>query len=410
MTSRARRLDLLIVLLLLLAGCVPAKQTTPTAPPQPARPAPPVVQPLPPPAPPGPLVAGLLLPLSGKDAALGRDLLDAAQLALFDRPNADLVLLPRDAGSTPEAARGAAREALEAGAELLLGPLLSGAAAAVAPVARERGRVVLSFSNDASIASGDLFVLGWRPEEQVERILRHALDQGWRRLGLLAPADGYGRRAVEAWQRFLGGLGEPAVDAVGTYPASGDATAAVRAFLDRHGGGGSNGAPGLDAILIADGGVRLRQIAALLAFYDVDPAVTRLLGTRLWVDDPGVLRDPALRGARIAAPDPTAEAAFRRRFAAIYGREPLPLAALGHDAVVAAAAASAGSPRPDLAALLDPRGHDGAVGPFRLRPDGLAEHALAILELGDSGLRLVEPAPLRLALALRRAGDVSATP
>lgn len=398
------------MLLLLLAGCVPAKQTTPTAPPQPARPAPTVVQPLPPPTPSGPLVAGLLLPLSGKDAALGRDLLDAAQLALFDRPNADLVLLPRDAGSTPEAARGAAREVLEAGAELLLGPLLSGAAAAVAPVARERGRVILSFSNDASIASRDLFVLGWRPEEQVERILRHALDQGWKRLGLLAPADGYGRRAVEAWQRFLGGRGEPAVDAIGTYPASGDATAAVRAFLDRHGGGGANGAPGLDAILIADGGVRLRQIAALLAFYDVDPAVTRLLGTRLWADDPAVLRDPALRGARIAAPDPTAEAGFRRRFAAIYGREPLPLAALGHDVVVAAAAASAGSPRPDLAALLDPRGHEGAVGPFRLRPDGLAEHALAILELGDSGLRLVEPAPLRLALALRRASEFSATP
>jgi ABC-type branched-subunit amino acid transport system substrate-binding protein len=401
MMPRACRFDLAFVLLLLLAGCVPAKQTTPTAPPQPSRPAPPVVQPLPPPVPSGPLLAGLLVPLSGKDAALGRDLLDAAQLALFDRPEAELVLLPRDAGATPEAARVAAREVLEAGAELLLGPLLSGAAAAVAPVARERGRVVVSFSNDASIASGDVFVLGWRPEEQVERILRHALDQGWRRLGLLAPDDGYGRRAVEAWQRFLRGLGEPAVDAVGIYPASGEATVAVRAFLDRHGGGGSVGTPRFDAILIADGGLRLRQIAALLAFYDIDPAATRLLGTRLWADDPAVLRDPALRGARIAAPDPTAEAAFRRRFAAIYGREPLPLAALGHDAVVAAVAASAGSPRPDLTALLDPRGHDGAVGPFRLRPDGLAEHALAILELTEAGLRLVEPAPLRLALAVR---------
>jgi hypothetical protein len=41
------------------------------------------------------------------------------------------------------------------------------------------------------------------------------------------------------------------------------------------------------------------------------------------------------------------------------------------------------------------------VGPFRLRPDGLAEHALAILELTEAGLRLVEPAPLRLALAVR---------
>jgi branched-chain amino acid transport system substrate-binding protein len=401
MTPRACRLDFVTVVVLLLAGCVPAKQTTPTAPPQPSRPAPPVVQPLPPPRPVGPLAAGLLVPLSGKDAALGRDLLDAAQLALFDRPESDLLLLPRDAGATPDSARAAAREVLSAGAELLLGPLLSGAAAAVAPIARERGRLVLSFSNDGSIAASDLFVLGWRPEEQVERILRHALDQGWRRIGILAPADGYGSRAVEAWQRAVGGLGEPAAEAVGIYPASGDPAPAVRAFLDRHGRGAPGAAPPLEAILIADGGLRLRQVAALLAFYDVDPATTRLLGTRLWADDPAVLRDPALRGARIAAPDPAAEAAFRRRFAAVYGREPQPLAVLGHDAVVAAAAAGRGFPRPDLGALLDPRGHAGGLGPFRLRPDGLAEHALAILELTGEGLRLVEPAPLQLALALR---------
>lgn len=400
---RACRPARLLVALLLLVGCVPAKQTTPTAPPQPSRPAPPVVQPLPPPQPAGPLPVALLLPLGGKDAALGRDMLDAAQLALFELEASELALLPRDAGGGPESARAAARAAMETGAELLLGPLLSGATAAVAPLARERGRFVLSFSNDASIAGPDLFLLGWRPEEQVERIVRHALGQGRRRLGLLAPNDGYGTRAVEAWRRLLAGLGEPAADSVGIYPAQGDPAAAVRTFLDRHGRPAAGGPIGLDAILIADGGLRLRQVAALLAFYDVDPTVTRLLGTRLWADDPAVLRDPALRGARIAAPDPDAETAFRRRFANVYGREPQPLAALAYDAVVLAAAAARGPNRPDRGALVDPNGHMGALGPVRLRPDGLAEHALAVLELTEQGLRVVEPAPLRLALAARRA-------
>lgn len=397
---------LLVVLLLLASACVPAKQTTPTAGPQSSRPTAPVVQPLPPPLPPGPRRVGLLVPLGGPAAALGRDLLDAAQLALFEAPGADLLLLPRDTGGSAEGARAAARELVAAGAELVIGPLFAASAVAAAPIVRERGVALLSFSNDASVATGDLFVLGWRPEEQVERIVRHALDQGWRRLGLLAPDDGYGARAAGAWRRVLAGLGEPSADAVGIYPASGDPAAAVRAFLGRYGGGPQSqagGPPVFDALLVADGGLRLRQVAALLAFFDVDPERTRLLGTWLWVEDPAVLRDPALRGARLAGVDPELEAAFQRRFAAAFGRVPQTRAALAHDATLLALAAGRGPGRLEIAPLLDPAGHVGALGPFRLRSDGLVDHALAILELDGEGLRIVEPAPARLVVS--RAGD-----
>lgn len=344
----------------------------------------------------------LLVPLSGQAAALGRDLLDATQLALFESGADDLELLPRDTAGTVEGAKAAARDAISAGAELVLGPLFASSASAVGPLARERGLVVLSFSNDASIARPDLFVLGFRPEEQVERILRHALAQGWRRLGLLAPADGYGERAVAAWRRTLEPLGEPSARAVGIYPATGDPTPAVRRFLELRGRdpGAPDGALALDALLVADGGLRLRQIAALLAFYDLDPAATRLLGTWLWAEDPAVLRDPALRGARLAAPDPVAEAEFRRRFAAAFGREPELRAALAHDATMLAARAGRGAAGLDLTPLFDPAGRIGALGALRLRPDGLVEHALAILEVTADGLRVVEPAPSRPVVGL----------
>ncbi|MCX8099966.1 MAG: penicillin-binding protein activator [Geminicoccaceae bacterium] len=394
----ACRLRSFFVALLLLAGCVPAKQTTPTAPPQ-RTPAPaPSVQPLPPPAPAGPRQVALLLPLTGPAGTLGRDLLDAASMALFDEPSGELVLVPRDTGSSAETARAAAREVLAQGAELVLGPLFAAATSAVAPLARERRVPVLSFSNDSSIAAPDVFVLGWRPEEQVVAILRHALDQGWRRLGLLAPDDGYGALVAAAWRSELAARGEPAAQAVALYPASGDPAPVVRAFLERYGGRTASGAdrpPAFDALMIADGGLRLRQIAALLAFYDIDPSVTRLLGTRLWADDPAVLRDSALRGGRLAAPDPAAEAAFRRRFAAVFGREPQRLAELAYDATRLAAIATAGGRPLELATLLDPRGFQGTLGPFRLRADGLVEHALAILELDGEGLRVIEPAPTR---------------
>ena len=52
---------------------------------------------------------GLLLPLSGAAAPLGEDMLSAAQMALFDVGENDLVLLPRDTGGTATGARQAAQ-------------------------------------------------------------------------------------------------------------------------------------------------------------------------------------------------------------------------------------------------------------------------------------------------------------
>ena len=145
----------------------------------------------------GPAKVGLLVPLSGPGAALGEDLLDAAQLALFDVGRTDLELLPRDTGDQPQKAEAAARSALDAGAELLIGPLYGRSALAVAPVAAARGVNVIAFSNDASVARPGLYVLGFRPEEQIERIVRYAAAQGRTRFAALAPEDAYGARALD---------------------------------------------------------------------------------------------------------------------------------------------------------------------------------------------------------------------
>src|SRR5216684_953168 len=77
----------------------------------------------------------LLLPLSGPSAGIGRAMLDAAQLALFDIADEHFTLLPRDTEGTPEGASRAASAAIAGGAELILGPLLAGEVEAVKPVA-----------------------------------------------------------------------------------------------------------------------------------------------------------------------------------------------------------------------------------------------------------------------------------
>ena len=68
---------------------------------------------------------GLLVPLTGRAANVGKEIMNAAQLALFDFAGPRYELLPYDTQSTPEGAVQAARYAISDGVSIVIGPLLS---------------------------------------------------------------------------------------------------------------------------------------------------------------------------------------------------------------------------------------------------------------------------------------------
>ena len=398
-----------LIALLVATGCAGHEETTPV----------PVLQSAPPIAieppvaglPASPAKVGLLVPLTGASAALGEDLVDAAQMGLFDVGRTDLELLPRDTGDEPAKAEAAALSALDAGAELLLGPVYGRSAQAIAPLAATHGVNVISFSNDAGVARPGMYVLGFRPEEQVERIVRYSAAQGRTRFAALAPGDAYGSRALAAWRGAIADIPGATASIAVTYPPGGDVpkpeVQQVAAF-GRPGGLPPEAAtepgltppplpplppPGFDAVLIADGGQLVRSIAALLAYYDVGPATVALQGTMRWRDDPNLLTDAGLQGAVLATWPPDSLADFTRHFAQVYGRDPAPLAVLAYDATALAVLLAQGTPRFTSAQLTDPQGFAGGAGIFRLRPDGLAEHGLAVVEIEGGTTRVVDPAP-----------------
>lgn len=374
--------------------------------------------------PPGQRVA-VLVPMSGPAASLGQDMLRAAEMALFDVGENDVVLLPYDTAGTPQVARQAAVDAVAQGAGLILGPLFSQAVAAVTPIAQEADIPVLAFSNVATVAADGTYLLGFRPEEQIRRVVRHALDQeGIVRIAGLAPDDAYGAAALQALReavvQYGGDLGptlfyqpdlaDPSavVREIAAYDERRAALEAERARLEQREDEASEralqrlerqdtlGEPPFDAIVVADGDDRLRSVASLLTFYDVDPSIVRFLGTMRWQDDPRVFEEPALQGGWFAAPSPNRMQAFARRFENAFGSEPQTLAALAYDATALAVivARDLGLPEYPSDALTSPAGFAGATGLFRLRQDGLAEHALAVLEVDDGVATVVDP-PVR---------------
>ena len=342
--------------------------------------------------------AAFVVPLSGPSAAIGTALFNAAQMALFELADGQFTLLPFDTHGTPEGAAAAARLAVAQHAGLVIGPLFSGEAKAASAITGPAGIAMLALTADRKAAAPGVFVLGFLPGPQAARVAEEARSQGRMRLGVLAPADDYGRTVAE----YLNNLGPQAgvtLTGLEYYDVAGnDVAAALKRLLKT---AHLPGDAGFDALLLPDEGNRLRAVAAAVAAAGVDPTRVRLLGTMLW-DDSRPESEPALVGGWYAAAAPAAHAAFDVRYAKAFGGKPPRLASLGYDATaLAAVLARRGGARPFTPeTLTTPMGFAGVDGLFRLKADGTNERGYAVMEVVAGGPpREVAPAPAQFQAA-----------
>ena len=320
----------------------------------------------------------VLVPLSGANAALGRSILNAANLALLDTGGERIRITAYD---TSSGAAAAANEALADGNGLILGPLLAEDVRAVAPVAAGAQVPVIAFSNDVSVAGDGVFVMGFNPGQSIDRVVAFARSRDAQRFGGLTPTSVYGQRSGEALTRSVEAASRQLVG-LETYGAAADIRNAATRL---------NGRGRLDAVLIADGPAVAALAAPILRQASPQP---RLLGTELWASDAGA--SAALRGAWFAAPSDANFAQFRTRYRARYNVNPYRLATLGYDAVLLAVRIAADWPvgrRFPARALIDPTGFSGVDGAFRFGRDGVAERALEVREIGVGTTTVVSPAP-----------------
>jgi ABC-type branched-subunit amino acid transport system substrate-binding protein len=365
---------------------------------------------------------GILLPLSGASIDVGQQLLNAAQMALFDTADQNFVLHPYDTRGTPEGAEQAAHLAVANGSQLILGPVFSSSARAVTPVAKAANIPVIAYTTDPTVAGENIFVMGFLVHEQIRRILRYSASQGIKKLAILAPSTPYGETAVDAAFQVFNQAGGT-ISKVAYYDPSGsNLDQVVREFADydlRHTAllrqreeleqrGDEISIIALkrlerldtigdipyDAILIPEYGGRLMEVSALLPFYDIDPARVQLLGTMLWYVK-GLGKEPALVGGWHPAPAIESNLQFSERYESFYGSRPLSIATHGYDSVaLAAVLAKTKLERPfSSATLLSSSGFQGVDGVFRFLPTGLSERGFAVLEINRQGAEVIDSSP-----------------
>lgn len=365
---------------------------------------------------------GLLLPMTGQFAGIGKAMHDAALLALFDFGDERFELLPHDTRGQPNEAAYAAGLAIGDGAQLLVGPLLGPSVTATAATARAAGVPVIGLSSDRTVAGDGVYVMGFLPGDEVARVATYAMSQGLSRFAVLAPDDAYGATVMGALYDTVTRYGGSIVESAFYDPAATNLEPVIRRLadyderreallelreeladkedelsvktLERLETLETLGDLEYDTLLIADGGARLQQVAALLPFYDIDPRKVRMIGTGQW-DAVGVGAEPALYGGWFAAPDPAKRQNFLQRFEARFGYAPPRLATLSYDAMaLAAVLARNGAVKPYTPdALTLASGYAGRDGIFRLTPEGITERGLAVQQVQRRGSRIIDPAP-----------------
>ncbi len=366
---------------LLLGGCqlVPKTETVSTAPPPGPTPEPSATA-LPTDA--QRHRVALLVPMSGTTAEVGQSLANATTMALLDTNAENLRITTYD---TSRGAAAAARQAIADGNRLILGPLLADNVPAVQAAARPADVPSIAFSNDATVASADVFVLGHIPEQSIRRSIQYARENGSNSFGALLPEGDYGQRSYNALQNSLRDYGGSLVG-FERYARGNTSIVGAAQRLRTRGG--------YDTVLIADGARLAVQASGELRSDGAEG--TRILGTELWSGESALTRSSAVNGALFSAVSDRRFRRFAESYEARFGTRPYRIATLGYDSVLLTLRIArdwrVGSNFP-VRQMYDRGGFLGVDGPFRFNRSGVAERALEVREVRGDQVVAVDAAP-----------------
>jgi ABC-type branched-subunit amino acid transport system substrate-binding protein len=326
---------------------------------------------------------GCLLPLSGKDRAIGehalRGALLAADLLQVNLPSGlPIDLQVRDTGSDPARAEAAVEELAQKGVVAILGPPGKVESQMAVPKAEKLGVPFIELSPDL-VRRGELIFKMVRAREQAAAALvRQAVKNRARTIAVLAPESTYGRAMAMAIADAARAAGARLVAEVHFPEASTTFIEPVRKLQ----------AAAPDAILIPAPASSLALIAPQISASGLSrmPGVkpvgktAALYATADGLDAAFVASTAKYLQGAVLAPVFYADqsdaraAAFLDRYRAAYGEEPKVVDALAYDAVRAARIAldhEAGAPsRAALASQLTRLGETGLTGELAFTASG----------------------------------------
>ena len=339
----------------------------------------------------GAVKVALLLPYGSSgvgDVSLARSLENAARLAGNDLGEGTVEIKVYSTAGQAGRAAAVADQAIAEGAQIIVGPLRSDTANAAAVAARDNGVNVLAFSNNESIAGGNLFILGNTFGNIADRLMNYSSAAGRTKVVVVHPRTPAGTAARDALTRAAASSNVQIVgDGAFEFSAEGISSAAPRISRSVR----ETGATGV--VLTDDSAGALPFLAQVLPEQGISPSQVKYMGLARWDVPVQTLNLPALQGGWFALPDPGLSQQFNNRYQATYGSAPHPLAGLAYDGIAAVGALVRNNRDLSAGNLTQSAGFAGVNGVFRFRSNGTNERALAVAQVTNNQVQIIDPAP-----------------
>ncbi len=259
---------------------------------------------------------GVVLPLTGKLSSFGKRALNSVLLAagtFNEGQDSGIDIHVADTASSPLIAAGATESLInDQNVAAILGPFSVKEASAVAEVAEQNGVINFSLSPREGLSEkpGLIYQNALTPRIQMERLAQFAVQQkGFKRFAILAPNDNLGKDLTEQFWNGVEKMGAKVVAFHSYSPTDNDFQILIKELVgladfkyrklewtklnefveEQQKKTGRNPKARLspiidfDALFIADGPKNAAQLAASLAYFDVNGIP--LLGTSEWNTD-----------------------------------------------------------------------------------------------------------------------------
>ncbi len=341
-----------------------------------------------------PVPVALLVPggsANATDNALASSLENAARLAMSELDGVTIDLRVYNTAGNAGTASSQAQAAIADGAKVILGPVYAENAAAAGVAAAARGVNVLAFSNNPSVAGGNVFILGNTFENTAKRMVSYAARQNRGNIMVVygkSPAENLARDAI--LQAIASTPGASQAGTAGFELSQNGVVQAIPAISSQV---KSSGATSVFLTSGTDGA--LPFASSLLRENGVNPPAVQFMGMQRWDIPATALTLSGVQGGWFALPDPDLSGRFTQRYQAAYGAQPHPIAGLAYDGIAAIGALVKAGKADALSgsALTQSQGFVGVNGVFRLRGDGTNERGLAIAQIQNQQVVVIDPAP-----------------
>ena len=362
----------------------------------------------------------VLLPLSGQNAAAGREIRNAMELALLQHSLSKLNVNFYDTATDTVTAT---NNALAGDPEIIIGPLFSSDAQTLRTTKPE-DMPAISFTSDANAVGDGVMTVALMPTNSVELIVREMFYDGIQNFIIMAPDTesgkimaGTAKRAAEIYGPNVKGIflynehdNDNLKDVATRASMNAARTAANKRArtilsdiltkevllgteksnlyyqLDKISKSDTLGTLPYSAVLFLGSSDDTKTLGSFLRYYGADSRSVRFYGTAL-LDGTNIVSDYTMMGTKYAAL-PEQNQTFVNLYEQAYGNKPSRLATFGFDATNIAMGTVYSNKTP-AAYLLDPSGYAGMDGIVRLKPNGDSERGLRILQANGSGTPIV---------------------